>query len=285
MLTFHHRDCPSNLNFIEYIKKNTPWEDAVNSVSYRDTEPQNLFVKSITNYTEILDEILFLYNTVGSVYWRSQDSKSIYGLSLSYNPENDPIDWKCASFGHPRYKKFSNTDYFAQPNKDQHTAPKNDYLDSYGFRKLLPEINSCFELLNLFESFSSSILRVTSRTIDGSYCFPSYANNGGMHKDDSIFEMVRLNICLSTDGNFGLQYIDKDPVFPTPGEMYAINSNVEHRVYVNNFTNFQRTHLVIGISPWLNYDTQSDSWTLNEYFGKVHPLDLVKQQLIFKKRI
>lgn len=284
MLTFPHKDCPENLTVIEYIKSQVHWKDAVNSVRLSKITPAELFIKNVPNHREILNDTNDLYNSLGTSYWRSQESKDLYGLSLSYNPEHPKKDWPLGSFGHPRYKKFSKVDYFDKPQQDQKYVLKNDYLDSCGFRKLLPEINQNSALYGLLNSFSMPVVRVTARTIDGGYCYPTNTPTGGMHRDDPIFEMIRINVCLSNNGNFGLQYQGEEPVFPNPGDVYAINSDHDHRVYVNKFSYFKRTHLVIGLTPWLNYNQDTDEWSLNEYFGKVHPLDLIKQKLIFKKR-
>ena len=283
MSIFRHRDCPDNSTFIEYVKSQIDWNAAVKSVALPIISPEELLITAITDHTLILDEVNFLYTTLGKVFWRSQDSRDLSGLSLSYNPEHHPTEWKYGSFGHPRYQTYSKYDYFAKPQTDQPFSLKNDYLDSYGFRKILPDIDQSSELYKLLNSFSLPVIRVTARTIDGGYCYPTGNNDGGMHRDDPMCEMIRINVCLSNNGNFGLQYRGEKPIFANPGDVYAINSDAEHRVYVNNINYFKRTHLVIGLSPWLNYDPENDSWMLNEYFGKLHPLEMIKEKLIFKK--
>jgi len=280
---FRHKDCPDTKTVIEFIKSQVNWTDAVNSVNHLDFNPKDLFIKTISNHSDILTEVNFLYNKVGKVFWRSQDSRELFGLSLSYNPDTDPQEWKFGSFGHPRYRRYSKYDYFDKPQIDQPQSLKHDYLDSYGFRKFLPELEQCPALLTLLNSFSLPVVRVTARTIDGGCCYPTNTPNGGMHKDDPVFEMIRINVCLSNNGNFGLQYEGSEPIFTNPGDIYAINSDVNHRVYVNKLSYFKRTHLVIGLCPWVNYNSDEDVWYLNKYFGKIHPLDLVKNNLIFKK--
>jgi hypothetical protein len=283
-LIFQHKECPEDKTFIEFVKSKVEWDAAVAATSQPIIDNEDLLVSSIANHESVLKEVNLLYDQLGQIFWRSQDSRELSGLSLSYNPDHDKSEWKCGSFGHPRYQIYSKRDYFDKPEKDRSTVLKNDYLDSYGFRRFLPELAAFKELTNLLNSFSLPVIRITARTIDGGYCFPTLrTQNGGMHRDDSIFEMIRINVCLSNNGNFGLQYEGHDPIFPNCGDLYAINSDVSHRVYVNKLTYFKRTHLVIGLTPWLNYNQEADEWYLNEYYGKIHPLDLIKQKLIFKK--
>jgi len=41
-----------------------------------------------------------------------------------------------------------------------------------------------------------------------------------------------------------------------------------------NTTN-TRTHLVIGVSPWYDYNSKNNTWSQNEFFGNKHPFDML----------
>lgn len=101
-----------------------------------------------------------------------------------------------------------------------------------------------------------------------------------MHKDDCPFEILRVNISITNNGDFGLQYEGMEPLYTPAGENIVVNTDVRHRAYIKQTNDFLRTNLVIGITPWLNYDQLKDEWSLNEYFGKLHPYDIVKQGLL-----
>jgi hypothetical protein len=41
-----------------------------------------------------------------------------------------------------------------------------------------------------------------------------------------------------------------------------------------------RIHLVLGFSPWFDYDAENDTWAPNSYFGKLHPFDMVAEGIL-----
>lgn len=47
-----------------------------------------------------------------------------------------------------------------------------------------------------------------------------------------------------------------------------------HRVYAVGAPATDRVHLVLGFSPWFDYDAHERVWRSNAWYGKVHPLDL-----------
>lgn len=285
MTSIYFDDVPNNLTVINYIKSKLNWSEAVNAVGGVSYEIVNQPIKTINNSANILCDIYDVYTELGAVNWQSRDSCQLYGLSLTYNQNNPESNWKLGSFGHPRYQPLGKFEYYTAVEADQVNRVKGDYLDSLGFRTINDSVKkrqSLFELLNIF---SCGVHRVTSRTINGNCVYPTMPGIGGMHRDESQFESLRLNVCISNNGCFGLQYIDMEPSYPSVGDINFINTDVMHRPFINSKCDFQRTHLIINISPWLNYHKDSDSWSPNEYFGKVHPVDMVKQGLIFKQGV
>lgn len=103
----------------------------------------------------------------------------------------------------------------------------------------------------------------------------------GFHQDDSPFEVLRINLCVTNDGSFGFQYSGQDVWYPQPGDNYVVNSDVDHRVVVARTSNFQRTHVILGVAPWVDYDATKDSWRPNQWFGIKHPYDMAKEGLLF----
>ena len=74
---------------------------------------------------------------------------------------------------------------------------------------------------------------------------------------------------------------DEEPYFLQPGLAYTWDTNLPHRVWCREKTTVQRYNLVIGVSPWFDYDEGAQEWRPNEYFRKVSPLDMMEQGLIF----
>lgn len=273
-----HKECPSASTVIDYIKSQCDWEGAVKSVGSK-FDPS--LAAPIKVSPRLLGEVLELYREVGAVSWASQPKLNLYGLSLNCNPDHAQQEWKSGSFGNSRYQVYSSYEYFKAVNADTDNRRKGDYLDSLGFRRLLPQVSAKQELQKLFEGFKVPVVRSTARTLNGSLCFPTMAGDGGLHTDDSPFEVLRINVCLSNNGDFGLQYLDHEPIFTPAGGNIVVNTDVPHRAYIKQSNEFLRTNLIIGVTPWLNYDPVRDEWSLNEYFGRIHPYDMIKQRLIY----
>lgn len=277
---FRHRDVPNNQTFYNYIKSKTDWEQAVNSLKRDKDEDLDLRINLQFDNNKVLEELISLYKSVGAVTWQSQDSIQLYGLSLTYNPNHSKDLWKKGSFGHPRYKVYSAHDYYEAVMNDKNNHLKDDYLDSLSFNSLLPEVKTKPNLYKLLNSFNFPVIRVTARTINGLLVNPTKTNSGGWHIDDCPFEVLRINISLSNNGNFGLEYKDKKVISTQGGDNLVVNTDKLHRAYNEDKCNFQRTNLIIGLATWLNYDKTNNSYSLNNHYGKTHPYDLARQNLL-----
>jgi len=278
---FEHFKVPPKKTAIDYIKEHTGWESVVKSLGDSRFEP-TLTVPSLDiDASGLLSEIYQLYRHVGARAWRSQKALGLYGLSLSYNPSHARFLWPEASFGDPRYQAFSGFDYFQAVERDQKNRVKDDYLDSLGFRKLLPEVNGCQILRALLARSQLPLVRSTVRTLNGSVIHPTPRGDGGYHVDDSPFEVLRINIQLSGFDDYGIQYKGCEPLYRAVPQALVINTDRLHRVYVRRPNDVLRTSLVLGFTPWLSYDASTDSWAPNQYFGRIHPYDMVREGLIF----
>ena len=38
-----------------------------------------------------------------------------------------------------------------------------------------------------------------------------------------------------------------------------------------------RITVIYGTSPWFDYDEQNRCWTSNEFYGKLHPFEMLKE--------
>jgi len=283
MTKIYFDDVPDNKTVIEYIKSKLNWEQAVNDLGGVRSDVIKDPIRQINNSARVLGNTYAVYAELGAVNWQSRNSCELYGLSLTYNKNNNENTWKLGSFGHQRYQKLDSYSYFTAVKADESNRLKGDYLDSLSFRHIHPAVINQFSLRTLLQSFDTAVHRVTARTINGNMVYRTLPGDGGMHKDENQFESLRVNVCLSNNGEFGLQYEGHDPSYPCDGDINFVNTDVMHRAYINNRCEFQRTHLIINLSPWLDFDPINDCWSPNKYFGKVHPVDMVKQGLIFKQ--
>lgn len=277
---FRHKDVPNNQTFYNYIKSKTDWKQAVNCLKRDNDSDLDLSINLKFDADKVLEELLGLYKSVGAVTWQSQNSIQLYGLSLTYNPNHPKDLWKRGSFGEPRYRIYNSKDYYEAVMNDKVNHLKNDYLDSLSFNNLLLEVKTKPHLYKLLNSFNFPVIRVTARTINGLLVYPTEKTNGGWHTDDCPFEVLRINVSLSNNENFGLEYKDKKIIYTKGGDNLVVNTDKLHRAYVKDACNFQRTNLIIGLATWLNYDATNNSYSLNNHYGKTHPYDLVRQNLL-----
>ena len=45
-------------------------------------------------------------------------------------------------------------------------------------------------------------------------------------------------------------------------------------------TQATRIHLVLGFAPWFDYIAAEEAWIANEFFGRLHPFDMVAEGLL-----
>ena len=278
-----NKDVPDDMTVMAFIKKILPWDEAIKNVGgprdYVIHEP----LMTLENHEGLLKETYLLYKQLGAANWQSRRDCSLYGLALSLNPAMPESEWTVGCFGHPRYQKHSNYNYFNAVSADQDNRVKNDYLDNLSFKYLNSAITRCPQLCRFFDGFDLSIHRATARTVNGNTTFPTVTTDGGMHTDGLQFESLNFNVCLSTNENFGFQYEGSDPIYAKPGDVNLIAHDKRHRVFIKGNSDFQRTHLIFSLSPWLEYFPSSDSWAPTKYFGEVHPLDMVRNKLFMKE--
>ena len=97
-----------------------------------------------------------------------------------------------------------------------------------------------------------------------------------------MFENLRINIPIQTDETFLFELLNHKPVHLNYGDIYSWDTNIAHRVFPTTAENRSRIHVVLGFSPWFDYNAEEDSWTANEFFGKMHPIDMLINGYVHK---
>jgi hypothetical protein len=65
------------------------------------------------------------------------------------------------------------------------------------------------------------------------------------------------------------------------GYAYTFNTNIVHRqLQVNNDSKLDRIFVILGFNPWFDWVSEEQAWVSNEYYGKIHPLDMLTEGLI-----
>lgn len=226
----------------------------------------------------LLESVLDIVKTMGMSGWRHKDGESnLYGgFSLTYNPDHqDGLDPHVSTLGTPKNdaKQF----FFAATST--HANLKNSYFDTYGFRTRT-EASKFGYLGRFIDSFSRSMIRSRVGIVLGENVDPndqSYKQNAGWHRDEPVFENMRVNIPLQTDDNYVFQMEADAPYHLEVGKAYTWDTNRPHRVFATGRSSVKRIHLVLGFAPWFDYHPATDAWAPNAYFGRMHPFDMAAQ--------
>jgi len=158
---------------------------------------------------------------------------------------------------------------------------KNGYFDTYGFRKLTQAANSGALGDFLRNQFVRPLVRSRVAIIDARNWFPKMKDYM-WHYDEPLYLNLRINIPLSTTPNYVCEVKDCGTYSLDPGYGYCWDTTIVHRVYAKAPENSTRTNLVIGSSPWFDYDAEQDAYVSNEFYGEMHPFDMLANGHIVK---
>jgi hypothetical protein len=217
------------------------------------------------------------------------------GMGLTHNPRHrdlsiDPLvdpheqvqgnHWPNTTPGVLAYSRINNA------TDRKRAAILNSHYDTYsmGYRTE----GSRYGYLGTFlDSIKRTLVRTSVRIIN------SGTNQGnvkieqqgqqlagvGWHTDEQIFVNLRINIPILTNENFVLeQQFRKGQLFHLEAPYaYSWDTGEPHRAYAKIVTPepFYRTHIMLGIAPWWDFDEETHTWTKNEFHGRKHPLDML----------
>jgi hypothetical protein len=268
---------PDNMTVFAHLARKTAYRAAVRRMAeqhkaYRFLEldlPDGLVDK-------LRSSVLDAMSKYGHSGWRRKDgvSPTYGGFSLAFNPDHqDNLDPNVSSLGTPQ----NASDKFYYNRRARDLPAKNSYFDSYGFRRRTPASRHS-ELGGFLDALRRPLVRSRVGIIYGERVDPtdeSYRANSGWHRDEPIYENLRVNIPLQTDPNFVFEIEGEPPRHLEVGKAYSWDTHIPHRVYCSGPTKLERIHLVLGVAPWFDYDADDDSWQANEFFGREHPFDLL----------
>lgn len=161
---------------------------------------------------------------------------------------------------------------------------QDSYYDTYGFRVWTPAAQN--ELACLTSKLKRSVVRSRLSVIRAGQIGPTIFN-WGWHKDEPVFENLRVNIHVNDSVNHRIQIMQKDrmPISINDPELvehcfesgfgYSWDTHLPHRACVVGLANQDRAAIVLGFSPWFDFDANQDSWLPNGFFGKKHPLQML----------
>ncbi|MEA3194286.1 MAG: hypothetical protein QOD26_2619 [Betaproteobacteria bacterium] len=219
--------------------------------------------------------------------WLSSEGRVTAGaydsLSLTYNPDlHDPqiTNVHQSTLG----SSVNREDEFYWGSTQKFAGLKNTYFDTYGFRRPTPAARTGF-LARFLDQCGLSLVRSRLSIVrSGSGRRQPFA--AGWHRDEPVFENLRINIPLVGSPEYRLQ-IEHRQAHPRPrsrsmsshylqpGYAYTWDTHLPHRVHEARRSTADRVHLVLGFSPWFRYDGARDAWQPNEHYGHRHPFDIL----------
>lgn len=286
-MTVHFKvsSIPETKTIFSHMQETTSFDEACRRVKSKFGELRKIELEPVdTDIAALKVCVLNVVDQYGYSGWRHQggQSKNYGGFSLTYNPEHqDGADPHTSSIG---TSKNSDKEFFWAAT-NHHEVLKHSYFDTYGFRKRTPASQVGY-LGQFIDSFQRPLVRSRVGIIHGENLNTDDANykkNEGWHRDETVFENLRINIPLQTDDSYLFQMEGEEPYHLEVGKAYTWDTHKPHRVFANKPTKLMRIHLVLGVSPWFDYDAENDSWVVNEYFGKIHPFDMLAEGIITKR--
>ncbi len=230
--------------------------------------------------------------------------KGYLGMGLTYNPNHidltmdplvDPHEQVQGNHnpGHQGTKEFgsnSGNPYsrVTDPEARRRAVKLNSHYDTYSMAYRTEGSRHGY-LGTFLDSLKRSMVRSSIRIINaaarGQQMGPDGAVNSvhragvSWHVDESMFENLRINIAVKTDPMFVLeQHHRKGELFHLEAPYaYSWDTGVPHRAYATQQTAepFYRTHIMLGLAPWWDFDEATGTWTQNEFHGKKHPWDML----------
>ena len=272
MNKFFVKDCPNDQTIFQWIKSQTKIDEAYNDVRCSIPTDDWVSIPHTLDIDQLITDTIDCLNENGFKGWQTKkcDARAYGGLSIVYNPDlREDVDPNQSTLG----TKTNAPEEFYWSSTKNFSSIKHTYFDTYGFRKLSPAIENS-NLKSFVKSFRLSPTRGRIGVLDADY-HDKVGEEFLWHKDEPVYENLRINIPIVGDDSFYIQSEGKAAKTTPVGNIYTADTHIAHRVYATGKKPVKRIHLVLGFSPWLDYMVEDDSYVVNEFFGKIHPVDLL----------
>lgn len=192
-------------------------------------------------------------------------------------------------------QKLIDSNDIAKIKIPQHNLPKNlhhekdSYFDTWSFTKFT-DASKESGIEKLLSDTNCQVLRSRVAWQRGS--FRNYRENStetgkltadryNWHSDEETVHNTRIVIPIQTSNAYGIEIKNKSPVPLEIGYAYTWNTHIVHRqIQIDNESKLDRIYLVLGFNPWFNWSEKDNAWISNDYYEKIHPLDMVSEGLI-----
>jgi hypothetical protein len=243
----------------------------------------------LPDYTVFYNWVKSIETQVGIEGWRSHNGlRSIQhqGFSLTYNK-----DFKNAevSVFHQTLGNDASADFYSsQENKNVIEGTDyglDTYYDTAGFRHVHPVIENYFG--SVFKKLKGAVMRSrVGYLYSRNFNFDNPKSN--WHIDERPWEMIRLTIPVKTtadyvirmhgDDGFGNRISNYEHSLQL-GKAYMWNNRIPHQMAPKKISEDPRINIVIGFSPWFDYDPETDQFVRNTNWGI--PISTIVKEKLF----
>jgi len=243
----------------------------------------------LPNADIILKGVKNVEKKVGLEGWKINggENKGIYeGFSLTYNKDyfDNSVSLYHQTWGH----KLQDQIFSGKVSLGKFKNQKNNYYDTFGFRNIHDIIYENFK--ELFDKLNMPLLRSRVAYLwHHNDIYDNFLDN--WHVDEPSFEMLRVNIPLTTRPEFQIRIKGSDwhgnnfelEKHLEVGKAYIWNTNIPHAYGSIHGApeNFERIHLVLGLSTYFDYDKENDCFIKNKNYG-MKMKDIISQKLFVK---
>ena len=227
---------------------------------------------------QILEGVKKIEQEVELQGWRTKHGthQKYKGFGLTYNPT---FFDKTENIYHQVWgSKLLDQYYGLEKGAGDHTQIKDTYHDTFGFRKIDDVIQK--HLGFFLDKFNFHISRSRVAYIFGYGEEPK--KEGGWHVDEPTNQLLRVNIPVQTSDEYVMQWDDKTYHLEL-GKAYLWNTRRPHRptIIKKVETKEPRINIVMGLTPWLEYDNITDTYIKGKYFNK--PIKEIVEEKLFVK--
>lgn len=148
--------------------------------------------------------------------------------------------------------------------KAKNQTGKNTYSDALSFNKLTPACT---------EGYLGDVFSMVKRTICRGRIVEMKWGDLHWHRDEDYYTNFRINFPLYYDPSTKIA-TDKVQMYMKEGFMYHFDTGNPHAVVRVSEAKYRRVNIILGVSPWFDYNEQEDCWISNQYYGEMHPVDM-----------
>ena len=280
-------EVPNSVPIHHYIFEKTDF--LIQTKKFKQYFPTDYISTSLNyNFNQLKQDIkegLDLFGSYPFQYYNKKPDMSYLSTSLNFNPNsidkisNDPHQGTLGS----SIGEFKSIDQYRTNQLGKNTY--NDTLSFYEKTDL-----SKYKSLGLFlNGLSRTMIRSRISILDGSHKSTKDISYG-WHNDELIFLNLRINIPIESTDNYFIQILNNQSLTENniiefnlkPGLAYAYDTNKYHRAICKENENTKRINLILGISPWFDFNSECNQWVSNEFYGEMHPFEMLQTNRISK---